>query len=122
MTTFSDWEVPADFALPMYNYMVYGCSPGSCFTGVLANDFFNAISLSHPMNTITAFKYLVGWIRDHMPRRAYGSRENISSWMTLSDQERRAILEFHNLIYSEQDEIMMILKNGHVREFELRDY
>ena len=37
--TFAKWQVPKDFAEPMANYLVYGYSPGGCFTSVLANDF-----------------------------------------------------------------------------------
>jgi hypothetical protein len=60
LETFKTWRVDKEFADPMYNYLVLGFSPGSCFTSVLANDFLSAVSRSHPGNTIEAFKHLAG--------------------------------------------------------------
>ena len=109
--TFSKWDVPRDFADPMTNYLVYGYEPGSCFTSVLANDFFAAIQHSHPANTVEAFKCLVGWINDCMPREARGSYNVVSNWCYLPPQARRLILEKNNLIYTEQEEIMLTLRS-----------
>ena len=108
--TFTKWEVPRDFADPMANYLVYGYSPGGCFTSVLANNFHDAISRSHPANTIQAFKSLSGWIQECMPREAHGSYDVVADWLTYDSGVRRLILEENNLIYTEQEEIMMTLK------------
>lgn len=104
------WKVPRDFAEPMYNYLVYGFSPGSFFTAVLANDFMSAVARSHPGNTMPALKNLTGWIRDHMPRQAWGTYEAVEEWTKLSWEERRPILEAKNLIYSEKDETWLTIK------------
>jgi hypothetical protein len=109
--TFSKWEVPRDFADPMANYLVYGYSPGSFFTSVLANDFHGAIAHSHPNNTIEALKNLSGWMSDCMPREAYGGYDAVSKWRGLQPQARRLILEKNNLIYNEQEEIMLTLRS-----------
>ena len=109
--TFSKWDVPRDFADPMANYLVYGYSPGSFFTSVLANDFHGAISRSHPSNTIEALKHLGGWITDCMPREAYGGYDAVSNWCYLPPAARRLILEKNNLIYTEQEEIMLTLRS-----------
>ena len=111
MKTFETWHVPKDFAEPMYNYLVYGYKPGSCFTSVLANDFAGAIVRSHPANSIESFKHLVGWMSDIMPNECRGSYEAVNNWCYHTAEQRRAVLENHNLIYSSQDEVMMILKN-----------
>jgi len=108
--TFVHWKVPADFADPYYNYLVHGFSPGSCFTAILANDFMSAMSRSHPANTVEAFKALVGWIRDSMPGSAYGSYEAVNEWQTLTSDQRRAILEQHNLIFTAKEETWLALK------------
>ena len=110
LETFKTWEVPKDFADPMFNYLVYGYSPGSCFTSVLANDFAGAIARSHPANTINAFKALNGWITDTMPDEAFGSYNEVSDWCYLKDNARRKILEDLNLVYSVEDEIMLVLQ------------
>jgi len=109
--TFSKWDVPRDFADPMANYLVYGYEPGGCFTAVLANDFFAAIQSSHPANTVEAFKCLVGWIRDTMPIESYGSYLAVKHWLKLDEEDRRRILENHQLIYTEQEEIMLTLRS-----------
>lgn len=116
LNTFFQWDVPKDFAEPMYNYLVHGFTPGSCFTAVLANDFQNAIGHSHPANTITAFKALAGWIRDTVPLYARGTYKAVENWIKLSDAERRAVLEEHELIYPEQEEILLILRNTYTNE------
>ena len=109
--TFSKWDVPSDFADPMANYLVYGYEPGGCFSAVLANNFFAAIQSSHPANSVEAFKCLVGWINDCMPSEAYGSDNRVSEWCCLPDGHRRAILEKYELIYTEQEEVMLALRD-----------
>ena len=108
--TFTKWGVSRDFADPMINYLVYGYEPGSCFTAVLANDFGAAILSSHPSNSIEAFKTLVGWMRSHLPPRAYGSYQQVRAWVELDPVERRAILEHNRLIYTAREETWLALK------------
>ena len=111
LESFKRWDVPKDFADPMYNYLVHGFSPGSCFTAVLANDFHRAISSSHPANTVNAFKALSGWISECMPPETKGSYNNVDVWCSLPADVRRTILEDYNLVYTEQQEIMMALQS-----------
>jgi hypothetical protein len=108
--TFTQWDVPTDFADPMANYLVYGYEPGSCFTAVLANDFVGAIRSSHPSNTVEAFKALAGWLYSHVPPQAYGSYEQVRAWLDLDADERRAILEHNRLIYTAKEETWLALK------------
>jgi hypothetical protein len=108
--TFRQWDVPMDFAEPMANYVMYGLEPGSCFTAVLANDFGAAMLSSHPNNSVEAFKTLVGWMRSHLPPRAYGSYERVRAWIDLDAVERRAVLELNRLIYTAREETWMALK------------
>jgi hypothetical protein len=114
--TCAQWAVPGDFADPMLNYLVYGYKPGSCFSAVLANDFFRAIGSSHPSNTVEAFKALAGWILDVFPAEAYGSYQAVDQWCQLDAVARRAILERQGLIYTEQEEVFKILRNEHAVE------
>lgn len=116
MGTFEKWDVPKEFADPMYNYLVHGFNPGSGFTCVLANDFAGAIAHSHPSNTITAFKALVGWMLDTMPEEAYGSYEKVGAWCGINPEQRRIILEHNGLVFTSQEEILLILKNEHTVE------
>jgi hypothetical protein len=114
--TFSTWDVPGDFADPIYNYLVFGYSPGSCFTAVLANDFARAIGSSHPSNTVTAFKSLVGWINDHLPSNAGGSYEAVQFWQGLTAEARRSILERQGLIYTAPEETWLAVKGEPVED------
>ena len=116
LATFHKWDVPKDFADPMYNYLVHGYSPGGFFTSVLANDFHSAIARSHPANTIEALKQLGGWILDQMPLEAKGSYNNVEVWCSLPADVRRNILEDYELIYTEQQEIMMALQGQNTQE------
>ena len=114
--TFTKWDVPRDFADPMANYLVYGYSPGGFFTSVLANDWTRAISSSHPANTVQAFKALTNWILDVLPVESYGNYEAVKFWLAITNSERRLILEKNNLIYTEQEEIMMTLRSESTNE------
>ena len=116
LATFHKWDVPKDFADPMYNYLVHGYSPGGFFTSVLANDFHSAIARSHPGNTIEALKQLGGWILDQMPIESRGSYNNVEVWCSLPADVRRTILEDYELIYTEQQEIMMALQGQSTAE------
>jgi hypothetical protein len=111
MATFQKWDVPGDFADPIYNYLVYGYEPGSCFTAVLANDFMRAMQSSHPVNTVEAFKALVGWMNDCMPIESYGSYLAVKHWLKLQEDDRRQVLENHRLVYTTKEEMWLILKN-----------
>ena len=116
MATFAKWDVPKDFADSMYNYLVHGFSPGGFFTSVLANDFHSAIARSHPVNTVNSLKSLGGWILDCVPREAHGSYNNVEVWCSLPADVRRTILEDCELIYTEQQEIMMALQGQNTQE------
>ena len=116
MATFAKWDVPKDFSDSMYNYLVHGYSPGGFFTSVLANDFHSAIARSHPVNTVNSLKSLGGWILDCVPREAKGSYNNVEVWCSLPADVRRSILEDYELIYTEQQEIMMALQGQSTNE------
>jgi Txe/YoeB family toxin of Txe-Axe toxin-antitoxin module len=111
MESFARWDVPKEFAEPFYNYLVWGFRPGGCFEAVLANDFAKAISRSHPNNTVEAFKALVGWIRDTVPKEAVGSYEKVNTWCGINPEQRRIILEQYRLIYTNQEEVWKILQD-----------
>ena len=116
LDTMSLWDMPKDFADPLYNYLVYGFEPGGCFTSALANDFASAISSSHPSNTITAFKAMVGWMRDAMPTEAYGSYEAVKKWCCMDTAVRRTILENHGLVFNKEDEVILVLQGEATHE------
>ena len=119
METFSKWEVPQDFADPMYNYMVFGFSPGGCFTAILANDWTRAISSSHPANTVQALKALTSWILDVLPVESYGNYEAVKFWLAITNSERRDYLERLRLIHTEKEETWLNIKGDPVHEPEL---
>ena len=110
LATFHKWDVPRDFADPMYNYLVHGYSPGGFFTSVLANDFHSAIARSHPSNSIEALKHLGGWVIDCAPRECHGSYDAVSNWCYLQPAARRQILEEYGLVYTEEREVWMALE------------
>jgi len=116
LATFQQWDVPKEFADPMYNYLVFGFSPGSCFTSVLANDFLSAVSRSHPGNTIEAFKALAGWIRDTVPAEARGSYAAVDHWIGLKETVRREVLESAGLVLTADQEMWATLKNVRTTE------
>lgn len=106
----SQWRVEREYGEVMCNYLINGWEPGSFFTSVLANNFMDALACSHPGNSVQALKNLVGWIRDEMPRTAWGSYDAVEYWTNLTQSERRYILEMHNLIYTEKEETWMAVK------------
>ena len=115
--TLNDWAVPREYADVMFNYFVHGLSPGSFFTALLANDFAGAMSHSHPANSVQALKNLVGWLRGTMTHSVcWGDQDTVKSWLALTNEQRLAILIERNLVYSEQDELLMALKNQHTAE------
>ena len=103
-----------DFADPIFNYLVHGYSPGGFFTSLLANDCVGAVMVlagcERPANTITALKTLTTWIVNEMPKASWGNYATVSSWLKTPPEERREILEMCQLIYTEKEEIVLILK------------
>jgi hypothetical protein len=114
MLSATRWTVPRDYFDPLYNYLVHGYEPGSFWTAVLANDFMRAVQSSHPSNDITALKHVVGWIRDSFPQESYGNIFMVEDWVNRSGHDRRQILESAQMIYTEQEEIMLGLKGEQI--------
>jgi hypothetical protein len=110
MLSATRWTVTREYYDPLYNYLVHGFEPGSFWSAVLANDFMGAVQRSHPSNDIPSLKHAVGWIRDSFPLESYGSYEQIQAWIRLDPHTRRMVLEQYQLIYTEQEEIMLGLK------------
>jgi hypothetical protein len=116
LTTFANWQVDKEYADPMYNYLVFGFSPGSFFTSVLANDFVGAIQHSHPANSIPSLKKLVGWLADTAPRISFGDYDTVNAWLSMEEEHRYIALLDRRLIYSKEDELMLTLKGERARE------
>jgi hypothetical protein len=110
MVTATRWTVPRDYFEPLHNYLVYGFAPGSFWSAVLANDFMRAVQHSHPSNDISALKNTVGWILNSFPEQSYGDHDRVILWQDLEAIQRRRILESTDMIYTEQQEIMMALQ------------
>ena len=109
--SFSRWEVPQEYCQPVRDYLVNGFDPGSFYTAVLANDFMSAVIRSHSVNRIDTLKSLAGWISNTMPDAAWGSYDQVRTWLNMSDEDRRTVLEQAELIYTTRDEMWLILKN-----------
>ena len=108
--------MPKDYADPIYNYLVYGLEPGSFFRSVFANDFMMAMTRSHPANTVEALKTVSGWVLNACPHEAWGSYKNVDEWCRMDAKQRRTHLEDWDLVYTEEQEIMMALRNTYTRE------
>jgi hypothetical protein len=108
--------VQKEYADPLFNYLVYGFNPGGFWTAALANDFMSAMTKSHPANNIVALKHVVTWIYNEMPPKAYGSYDKVNEWTNLSEDVRRAYLEEKKMIYTEKEEIVLILKDEPTHE------
>jgi hypothetical protein len=109
--SFDQWHVPQEYSQHVYDYLVNGFDPGGFYTAVLANDFMSAVIRSHPNNQIDALKGLAGWIVTEMPTAAWGSFDQVRTWLKMSPEDRRVVLEQANLIYTTRDEMWLILKN-----------
>lgn len=118
LDTFAKWDVARDYADPLYNYLVHGFSPGSFWTAVLANDFSRAIMSSHPSNTIGALKHAVAWMNDTLEHGvAWGDYHAVEHWLReMTPAERRRVLETNHLVYTEREEVILILKDTPTHE------
>jgi hypothetical protein len=111
--SFDQWHVPQEYSQPVRDYLVNGFDPGGFYTAVLANDFMSAVIRSHPGNQIDALKGLAGWIATEMPTAAWGSYDRVQTWLTMTDEDRRVVLEQAGLIYDTKTEVWLVLKNEH---------
>lgn len=110
LESLNHWRVPKDFADTMYDYLIYGFEPGGFFRGWYANDATSIIR-SHPANTVEALKSLTKWMINCLPGEAWGSHAAVDAWLKMDPAQRRRLLEQQDLIYSEEDEILLALKN-----------
>jgi hypothetical protein len=110
------WSVSRDYFDPIYNYLVHGFEPGSFFTALLANDFFRAMQHSHSGNSIPELKNLTGWIESAVPYKAFGSYKKVTDWLKLTDDQRRAWLVQRDLVYTVEEEVMLVLQGARTHE------
>jgi len=110
------WHIDRDYVDPIYNYLVYGFEPGGFFTSVFANDFLMAMQRSHPANSVEQLKNISGWILNSCPVEAWGSYDTVQAWLKMDAKHRRQLLEDWSLVYTEQEEIMLALRNTYTRE------
>ena len=109
--SFYEYGVSKEHALIMYAYLVGGLNQGSFMTSLLANDAQTMLQRSHPSNSITDLKLLAVWLANRGHGIFHGSYQAVNRWVNTPEDERRKILEKMRLIYAEQDEIMMELKD-----------
>lgn len=109
--TAARWEVPREYFDPLFNYLVHGLHPGGFWRSALANDFVAAMQHSHPANSIPQLKNTAGWIRDSFPEETWGSYRTVDRWVDkTSMSQRRSVLESQGLIYTEKEEVELILR------------
>ena len=111
--SFSLWDVPQEYHQHVSDYLVNGWDPGGFYTAVFANDFMSAVIRSHPGNQIDTLKSLAGWISNTMPTAAWGSYDRVRTWLRMSPEDRRMVLEQCDLIYDTKTEMWLVLKNEH---------
>jgi Txe/YoeB family toxin of Txe-Axe toxin-antitoxin module len=116
MESARQWSVPQEYFEPISNYLVHGFEPGSFFTALLANDFFRAIQHSHPANSISELKHLTGWIESAAPFEAFGSYQKVTNWLRFDDEYRRALLVQRGLVYTVEEEVMLVLQGAKTHE------
>ena len=116
LSTFAQWDVAKDFADPLYNYLVHGFHPGSFWYNVLVNDFHRAILSSHPSNTVPALKKTVSWLTNTLPDSVWGTPKAVATWLELPTDIRRATLESLRLIYTGEEEVILLLKETPTHE------
>ena len=109
--SFDLWDVPQEYCQPVRDYLVNGWDPGSFYTAVLANDFMSAVIRCHPSGRIAELRGLAGWILNAMPAAAWGSYDQVRTWLKINDEDRRAVLEQARLIYDTKTEMWLVLKN-----------
>ena len=63
-----------------------------------------------------ALKTVAGWILNNCPHEAWGSHNKVSAWLKMDPKQRRELLEGWNLVYTEQEEIMLTLRNSYTAE------
>lgn len=121
MQSFAYHEVPKEWADNLSGYLLEGFPPGSFFTFLLSNNAMGMVATSHPNNTIVALKKVVTWLNSQTyPGTFHGSPGAVKSWLAMSQKKRRANLEKMNLVYTEEAEILMILKDAPVLEPDFR--
>jgi hypothetical protein len=116
METARLWSVPQEYFEPISNYLVHGFEPGSFYTALLANDFFGAMRSSHPSNSVPELKHLTSWIESSIPFEAFGSYQKVTDWLRLTADQRRALLVKRGLVYTEEEEVMLVLQGARTYE------
>lgn len=112
MDSFAHEGIPKEWADILLNYLVHGFQPGSFFTHLLSNNAMGMIGASHEQNTMRALKSVVKWLSmQPFPGTFHGSPKAVKKWLAMKPSQRRKHLENIDLIYTEMQEIMLVLKD-----------
>lgn len=74
------FHVSADILGSLERYLNSGIMPGGFLTAVLENDLVNAFGRADIQNSLN-LKNIVGYVYNHVPSQAWGSRANIDQWL-----------------------------------------
>lgn len=91
--SFDEFDVPIEMQEGFWNYFMYGWEPGSFGMAILRNDFRDAVCRAHPALSAEHLREIARWFYNVRLPDAYGSNEKIESWMSLTNEQRREIME-----------------------------
>jgi hypothetical protein len=88
------WEndIEPNIQTAIENYLLYGWSPGSFTTALLANDLYKASGSAHPA-VLPELKHIVTWVVNVIPRESYGNYQAVNDWMNDVDDRRTLFAE-----------------------------
>jgi hypothetical protein len=80
-------KVPQHTLDALNRYRYDGLFPGDFLYAVLTNDFMQAFSKADDLNIANMYA-IAKWVYNEMPTAAFGSPENIKSWIKLKSGDR----------------------------------
>lgn len=96
--SFLHFDVGDEFKDELYNYVILGLEPGSFHWALFANDMISACLRSHPANSWSYIQETGKWLYHEAPSECWGSYDKVKKWLTLPNDERRAICEEKGLV------------------------
>lgn len=108
LLTFRDFDVPEEMKEAFWNYFAYGWDPGGFGMSILKNDFINAVCRAHPVLSVENLRHIAKWLINYAPTGSFASAENVKSWITKTDEERRDIM----IEYQLRPSVVDILKGA----------
>ena len=103
-------NMPDTYISDLQNYLIYGLEPGSFLKSLYSNDLRSAVRYTDSFNEWDWIRAFIEFLEHNAPAESWGNTERVQKWMKLSNEDRFERLHECDLVLTEEETTIDILK------------